>query len=175
MPDNDQPESAESQREETIDAPPRSFWTTLPGILSGTAGVITAVGGLLAVLVSAGVLRFGADPTTAPVAARPRVVSTTPANGATDVDPALAEIRVVFSQPMKPDGWSFVKLDTGQPPEMTESPYFLDAQTCVVPVSLDPGVAYRVGINSATHQGFASAKDEALTAEPYVLSFSTAP
>jgi hypothetical protein len=175
MPDNDQQESAEIQGKETTEAAPRSFWMTLPGILSGTAGVITAVGGLLAVLVSAGVLRFGAEPTAAPVTARPRVVSTTPANGATDVDPALAEIKVVFRQPMKTGSWSIVKLEAGQPPEMTGNPYFLDAQTCVVPVRLDPGVEYRIGINSPTHQGFVSARDETLRAEPYVLSFSTAP
>jgi hypothetical protein len=35
----------------------KSFWTTVPGILTGTAAVITAVGGLLFVLYQVGVLQ----------------------------------------------------------------------------------------------------------------------
>ena len=41
----------------------QSFWTTMPGILTGCAAMITAIGGLLAVLYTAGVLQ---PPTPAP-------------------------------------------------------------------------------------------------------------
>lgn len=35
-----------------------SFWSTLPGILTGTAAVITALGGLITVLAANGILKF---------------------------------------------------------------------------------------------------------------------
>ncbi|MCI0563537.1 MAG: hypothetical protein MN733_34105 [Nitrososphaera sp.] len=34
----------------------KSFWTTLPGILTGLAAVITAIGGIIAILYQAGVI-----------------------------------------------------------------------------------------------------------------------
>lgn len=43
----------------------KSFWTTLPGIITAVAGLITAVGGLIAGLAAAGVIG-GASPTPAP-------------------------------------------------------------------------------------------------------------
>ncbi|MBU0960767.1 MAG: hypothetical protein KKH60_04510 [Proteobacteria bacterium] len=54
----------------------KSFWTTLPGILSGIAGVITAIGGLLAILYSIGVLGPSeANKPTGVVREPPRIVS----------------------------------------------------------------------------------------------------
>jgi hypothetical protein len=40
----------------TDGAEKKSFWTTLPGMITATAGLITALAGLIAVLVQAGVL-----------------------------------------------------------------------------------------------------------------------
>lgn len=37
----------------------RSFWTTLPGVLTGIAAIVTAVGSLVAALVAAGIIRTG--------------------------------------------------------------------------------------------------------------------
>ena len=34
----------------------KSFWSTIPGILTGIAAVVTAIGGLLAILFQAGII-----------------------------------------------------------------------------------------------------------------------
>ena len=54
---------------------------------------------------------------------QPKVVTMTPANGAKDVDPALAIIKVTFDRPMKDQSWSLVG---GGPhfPEITGKPRF---------------------------------------------------
>jgi hypothetical protein len=44
----------------------KSFWATLPGMLTGCAAVITAIGGLIAVLVTAGIIKSGPSATSAP-------------------------------------------------------------------------------------------------------------
>lgn len=58
----------------------KSFWATLPGILTGIAGVITAVGGLLLILHQAGVIRPGPP--------APKAVASV------EVNPATASVRV---------------------------------------------------------------------------------
>ncbi|MBN1976451.1 MAG: Ig-like domain-containing protein [Anaerolineae bacterium] len=168
------PEGTPESEEETSDekASKRSFWKTVPGILSGVAAVITALGGLLTVLITNGILGTAATPTP-PIAAAPSVVVTTPENGAADVDPALAEIVVVFSQPMKQDSWSFVVAGSGETPDLAGAPYFRDEQTCVLPVRLEPGKTYSVGFNDAESRNFVA--ESAIAAEPYVLTFSTLP
>ena len=45
---------------------------------------------------------------TADAQERPRVVQTSPENGAMSVDPATNELRVTFDQPMATSGYSFV-------------------------------------------------------------------
>jgi len=45
----------------------KPFWTTLPGVLTGVAALVTAVGGLLGGLSAAGVFRAAPEPTPAPV------------------------------------------------------------------------------------------------------------
>ena len=45
-----------------------SFWTTIPGCLTGIAAVITAIGGLITVLFAVGILRLPTSPTLAPPA-----------------------------------------------------------------------------------------------------------
>ena len=169
------PESEEeTSEEETSKERPgkKSFWKTIPGILSGVAAVITAIGGLLTVLITNGILGTAATPTPTIVAA-PSVVATTPENGAADVDPALAEIVIVFSQPMKQDSWSFVVTDSGETPDLAGDPYFRDEQTCVLPVRLEPGKTYSIGFNDTESRNFVA--ESAIAAEPYVLTFSTLP
>jgi beta-lactamase regulating signal transducer with metallopeptidase domain len=88
--------------------------------------------------------------------APPRIVSTTPAIGANDVDPALTEITVTFDRDMQ-SGFSW----TGGGPEHPNVPegqkiYWRDARTCVYPVKLEAGHYYRVGINSKSYKNFRS-------------------
>ena len=89
----------------------------------------------------------------------PKVVSTTPAQGANDVDPALAEISVTFDRTMRMNTWSWVLQ-----PERGEYPgggggeprFSDDGLTCTLPVRLRPGTVYAVSINSYQHTGFKS-------------------
>jgi hypothetical protein len=87
----------------------------------------------------------------------PQVVSCSPTRGASDVDPALKEITVTFDQDME-EGMSW----TGGGPEFPSIPegkkaHWQDKRTCVLPVKLQGGHRYRVGINSPSYRNFRSA------------------
>jgi RNA polymerase sigma-70 factor (ECF subfamily) len=105
-------------------------------------------------------------------AEQPRVVETFPANGATDVDPATAEIRVTFDKEMSDGSWSWVKSSPEAFPESTGDVHYLaDGKTCVMPVKLEPGTKYVVWFNTANYQNF---KDrEGRPAVPHLLTFTT--
>jgi Zn-dependent protease with chaperone function len=102
----------------------------------------------------------------------PRIVSLRPPNGARDVDPALPEIRVTFDVPMG-EGFSW----TGGGPEFPDTPegkapfWTEDRKTCVLPVALQPGRQYRLGLNSPSFANFQSAHGVAL--EPVEYTFRT--
>ena len=100
----------------------------------------------------------------------PRVVATEPRNGDQDVSLDLKEVVVTFDQDMNSSGFSFVG---GGPafPKASGKPAWKTARQCVLPVQLEPGRAYTIGINSATHAGFRSNKGA--SAAPAVLSFKT--
>jgi len=88
----------------------------------------------------------------------PQIVKTDPAVGAKGVDPALTEITVTFDRDMNQKGMSW----TGGGPEFpkiddTRKPEWKDARTCVLPVKLEQGAYYRLGINSTSHLNFRSA------------------
>jgi len=176
MTDNDVEKEAPTPNENASDdeaKKKKSFWATLPGI----AGVFTAIGGLITVLVTIGVFSPPPEPTPTPVPLTElRVISTVPGLGATDVDPALEEIVITFSQPVMKGRYSFIiHPDLGEYPEVTGDPFFPGLQTCILPVKLEPGKTYAIGINSPDHKNFVSLADETLSAEPYILIFSTAP
>ena len=93
----------------------------------------------------------------AQAAGAPAIVSCSPARGATDVDPGLKEITVTFNQDMG-EGMSW----TGGGPKFPEIPdgksgFWRDKRTCVLPVKLQQGHEYRVGINSPSYRNFRSA------------------
>jgi hypothetical protein len=101
----------------------------------------------------------------------PRVVATIPPAGSTDVDPNLKYITVAFDQDMD-EGFSF----TGGGPEFPtipekKTPVWKDRQTCVLPVQLEKGHYYRVGINSTSFQNFRSVAG--LPAPPSAVFFTT--
>jgi len=100
---------------------------------------------------------------------KPRIVSTVPAIGAKDVSPDLKEILVTFDQDMS-DGFSW----TGGGalyPKTTDRPHWKDARTCALPVALEPGKPYRVGINSTSYQNFRSKTGQ--PAYPNEIFFTT--
>jgi hypothetical protein len=101
----------------------------------------------------------------------PKVLFTKPVDGAKDVDPALTEITVTFDQDMS-EGMSW----TGGGPEYPKCPSGKQAQwrgkrTCVLPVTLEPGHQYRVGVNSPSYRNFSSVAGQ--PAEPSSISFTT--
>lgn len=101
----------------------------------------------------------------------PRVVATIPAAGSTDVDPNLQYITVAFDQDMQP-GFSFTGGGPEFPPVPTgKRPVWKDPQTCVLPVQLEKGRYYRVGINSTSYQNFRSAAG--LPTPPSAIFFTT--
>jgi len=87
----------------------------------------------------------------------PVIVSTVPDVGAVDVDPALAEIKVTFDRDMgKGMSWTggaplFPPVDKSRKAE------WIDARTCILPVKLEKGTYYRVGINSSSRRNFRAA------------------
>ncbi|NUP90269.1 MAG: Ig-like domain-containing protein [Candidatus Sumerlaeia bacterium] len=114
-------------------------------------------------------LAVGTAVVSAQETSRPMIVSTNPAIGARDIDPALAEISVTFDQDM---GSGFSWTGGGEVyPETTGSPYWLDSRTCVLPVALQRGRFYRVGVNSRSHQNFRSVAGA--PAPPRVIHFCT--
>jgi beta-lactamase regulating signal transducer with metallopeptidase domain len=101
----------------------------------------------------------------------PNIVSTSPAVGATDIDPGLKEITVTFDQDMR-SGFSW----TGGGPDYPsipegQKPQWRDKRTCVLPVKIEAGHYYRVGINSSSYRAFRS--EAGASAEPSAIYFTT--
>jgi hypothetical protein len=102
----------------------------------------------------------------------PKVVKMVPENGADDVGPGLKVLRVTFDRPMG-DGFSwtgggpeFPTIPAGQTPKWSRN-----HRTCTLPVALEPGKSYRVGLNSPSFKNFTSR--EGIPLEPIVYRFKT--
>jgi LysM repeat protein len=104
--------------------------------------------------------------------APPVVVKTVPVAGATDVDPALTEIKVTYSKAMQDGSWSWSTWGEENFPETTGGPKYLqDGRTCVLPVKLQPDKFYAIWLNSDTFKNFTDASGR--PAVPYLLTFFT--
>ena len=87
---------------------------------------------------------------------RPNVVSMTPANGASNVDPGLSAIQVVFDRPMRDGCWAMCG-GGGSLPELTGEPHYDGSHTTwSVSVKLKPGRNYGFYLNRGPYQAFAS-------------------
>lgn len=87
-------------------------------------------------------------------AAAPVIVNTSPAIGATDVDPATTSITVTFDRDMG-TGMSWTGGGPTFPPILEGAKaQWKDLRTCVLPVKLQPAAYYRVGINSTSFRNF---------------------
>jgi beta-lactamase regulating signal transducer with metallopeptidase domain len=101
----------------------------------------------------------------------PQIVKTIPQPGATKVDPALKEISVTFDRDMG-QGMSW----TGGPPlfppiDESRQARWTDARTCVLPVKLQKGAYYRLGVNSTGYQNFRGS--DGVPVPPSVIYFTT--
>jgi hypothetical protein len=108
------------------------------------------------------------------LAEAPRVVSSTPQNGAIDVDPDLSEVVVTWDAAME-RGWSVAKNMFGSKFPKTDADdwRWQDDRTLVLPVSLVPDRDYALWLNSAAFLNFRSTGNVAAT--PFLLRFSTRP
>jgi hypothetical protein len=106
-------------------------------------------------------------------AAAPKLVSIVPANGATDVDPALTQMVITFDRPMQSGSWSIVGAKEDAPEVAGALAYDAEGKVLTVPVRLVPGRTYRFGLNSAAFSGFQSADGIALA--PVEVRFTTRP
>ncbi|MCB2227282.1 MAG: hypothetical protein KQH53_11450 [Desulfarculaceae bacterium] len=103
------------------------------------------------------------------------VTATLPVAGAEAVNPGLKAITVSFNQAMLPGSWSFVKNPKlGRFPRLAGKPQFTSPKTCVLPVALEPGVTYAVGINTEGYGNFRPAASPKTPCASYQMIFTTA-
>jgi serine/threonine protein kinase len=108
----------------------------------------------------------------APLPVPPVVTKTIPESGASDVDPALTELRATFSKPMKDQCWSWCyEREEDFPTKTGEPRYLADGRTCVLPVKLQPGKVYAVWLNTEKIKSFQDLEGQ--PALPYLLIFET--
>ena len=116
-----------------------------------------------------------ASPPSQPLAGPPKVVSITPANGTTNVDPGLTEIKVVFDRPMLDQSWSFVSREEGDPhtPQINGQIHYDAARTTwTAPVKLKPDWKYEFGLNDPDFRNFKS--ETGVSLDPVWVTFRTA-
>jgi Sigma-70, region 4/Bacterial Ig-like domain len=102
----------------------------------------------------------------------PVVINIEPTVGASDVDPGLREIRVTFSKKMMDKTWSWTEGKKYAVPKLDGTIHYeRDQRTCVMPVKLEPGKTYVLGINSERFRNFKDA--DGRPALPYLVVFHT--
>ncbi len=102
----------------------------------------------------------------------PVVINIEPKVGAKDVDPGLREIRVTFSKKMRDKSWSWTEGNVYSVPKLDGKVHYeYDQRTCVMPVKLEPGKTYVLGINSERFRNFKDIGGH--SALPYLLIFHT--
>ncbi len=105
-------------------------------------------------------------------ALRPPVVTgSTPATYADDVSPMLKQVTVTFDQAMQDGSWSWTGEGETYPDTTGHPNYDAGRTVCTLPVKLEPGTVYRVGINGPSRQDFKSVKG--VPAPRHVLVFAT--
>lgn len=106
----------------------------------------------------------------AALAVPPKVIRAVPDNADLGVDPALKTITIEFDQDMDSRGHSICG---GGPafPKLDGDVKWADARTIVVPVKLEPGKRYTLGINCPAARNFKNTKGD--SADNYPISFFT--
>ncbi len=87
---------------------------------------------------------------------KPKVLSITPANGSTNVDPALTRITITFDRQMINGSWSVVGGGPHFPKIAGKVYYEKDLKTFVMPVTLKPNWTYYFWLNRGTYNSFRS-------------------
>ena len=114
----------------------------------------------------------GANAKTKAMATTPKVVKAEPANGATNVDPAITQISVTFNVPMSRGmSWIGGGKDFPELPADKQAVWSVDKKTCTLPVALRPNQQYRIGLNSTSHRNFQS--ESGILLEPVLYEIKT--
>jgi len=101
----------------------------------------------------------------------PVVIKTVPAVFADDVLAELDKITVTFDQPMMDRSWSWTGGGKTYP-QTAGKPYYDSSRiTCTLPVKLEAGKVYWVGINSPSYKNFQTKGH--IPAKRYVILFAT--
>ncbi len=103
--------------------------------------------------------------------AEPKVVFTLPESYNDEVDPTLDRIVVTFDRPMADRSWSWTGGGETYPQITGQPSYDTEKKTCTLPVKLEPGKVYWIGVNSPSHTNFKSA--EGVPAKRHVILFAT--
>lgn len=108
-------------------------------------------------------------------AAEPALVSSTPADGATDVDPNIGALVLRFDTAMKMNSWSLLAVAEHPFPDVDENRVgWRDPQSFEIGLlPLQPGTTYAVQLNSPTRDGFQAAQDQTPLAVT-TITFTTA-
>jgi hypothetical protein len=101
----------------------------------------------------------------------PVVLYTSPAALAGDVSPSLGEITVVFDRPMMDGSWSWTGGGETYPQTPGNPHYDATRMICTLPVKLEPGKVYWVGVNSPSNHYFQT--QDHLSAPWFVVLFAT--
>jgi hypothetical protein len=102
----------------------------------------------------------------------PRVVSTFPVNGSTDVDPSINQITDTFSEEMMDNSWSWAQNNDETFPTIVAQIYYTENYTKnILPVKLEPNKEYVIWINSEHYRNFKDKNGN--SAIPFQLKFKT--
>ncbi|MBN2163647.1 MAG: hypothetical protein JXR25_03625 [Pontiellaceae bacterium] len=102
----------------------------------------------------------------------PVVVEVSPGILMNAVDPDICEISVTFDCAMLDNSWSWTGGGEHYPKIIGRPEYDSDCKTCTLPVRLEPGRWYAIGVNSPAHANFRS--ENKVPADPYLILFATA-
>jgi len=101
----------------------------------------------------------------------PKIVSTSPITLSNDVSPDLDNMTVTFDRPMMDGSWSWTGGGDTYPKTTQRPSYDAAKTTCTLPVKLEPGKVYWVGINSPSHKNFKT--PDRVPATWYIILFAT--
>jgi hypothetical protein len=105
----------------------------------------------------------------------PRVIRFEPENGAQNVGTSVSELRITFSIPMGGGfSWCTAGDDDHDFPKGRQgvaAHWLSDHKTCVLPVTLAPGMTYRLMLNAPGYNNFQS--DAGVPLEPVSYTFKT--
>lgn len=100
----------------------------------------------------------------------PHVVTLSPANGATTVDPATQVLAIKFDRRMSPQGYSIVG-GSSAPRTTGRGRYDDEGLLFTIPIQLEPETTYTFSLNSLGFSGFRSAEGWPL--DPLKVTFTT--